>query len=207
MLMASMAGSENPSYSDGTTATAASAYRFTISASLRSDTNRTASLRPIRSGSSPRVGLSARGRPMIVSSALRPPARSSGQRLQQVGHPLHRHVRRGGRDQAVRRPGRSTSGIGRNTSGSTPTGTTVIRSGGTRWSRLTSVFEDPDTVSTSGRRLATRVCILVKEYQRFFPKRSWRVLAWAISRRRSTVIGWWMVAMSGRPARRTPHIP
>ena len=107
----------------------------------------------------------------------------------------------------IRSRRRGTSGSGRNTSGSTPTGTTAIRSFATWWSRLMSSREDSDTVSTRGRRRATRVCILVKEYQRRFPKRARAFGACATSRRRSTVMGWWIVAMTGRPAHCIRHSP
>ncbi len=63
---------------------------------------------------------------------------------------------------------RSTPGIGRNRSWSTPTGTTFIRSGWTWWSATMSVSEFSDTVSTRVMRFATWVCILVKAYQRAF---------------------------------------
>ena len=102
----------------------------------------------------------------------------------------------------ISRPGtRLRPGRGENRSGSTPTGTTCRRSIGTRWSRQTSAREDSDTVTTRSRRRATRVCIRVKAYQRRLPNRSPKVRAWASSRRRSTVMGWWTVASTGQPPR------
>ena len=90
----------------------------------------------------------------------------------------------------IRRPGtRDTPATGRNSSGSTPTGTTWIRSRGTWWSRWMSRLDDSETVMTRVMRLATWVCIRVKEYQRRLPKRSRRVRACSISSLRSTVIG------------------
>ncbi len=102
----------------------------------------------------------------------------------------------------ISRPGmRATSSSGRNSSWSTPTGTTCMRSRGTWWSVWMSSKEFLDTVMTRLMREATRVCILVKAYQRALDRR-WRVVSeCSISRRRSTVMGWWMVASTGRPMR------
>ena len=100
------------------------------------------------------------------------------------------------------RPGtRRTSGTGRNSSGSTPTGTTWMRPGSTRWSAAMSPADDSDTVMIRGIRLATWVCILVKAYQRRLPNSSQRVRACSISSFRSTVIGWWMVDRMGNFSR------
>ena len=67
----------------------------------------------------------------------------------------------------MRRPGmRCTPGIGLNSSGSTPTGTMAMRSRGTPWSLWMSSKLFDDTVTTRFIRLATRVCMLVNEYQR-----------------------------------------
>ena len=67
----------------------------------------------------------------------------------------------------MRWPGRrSTEATGRNSSGSTPTGTMCIRSTGTLWSRWMSAKEFSDTVITRSMRRATAVCIRVKAYQR-----------------------------------------
>ena len=106
------------------------------------------------------------------------------------------------------RPGtRSTSGSGRKMSWSTPTGTTCMRSLGTPWSRWMSSSELPDTVSTRVMRWATRDCILVKAYQRALVNRSQVLRACSISRRRSTVMGWWTVASTGRPSRSMASSP
>ena len=97
------------------------------------------------------------------------------------------------------RPGmRATPGIGRNSSGSTPTGTIAIRSGATPWSRTMSAKLFSDTVTTRSTRWATRVCMFVNEYQRRSVSRLYGVAACSSSRRRSTVIGWWIVASSGK---------
>ena len=89
------------------------------------------------------------------------------------------------------RPGtRRTPGMGRNITGSTPTGTTWMCSGSTLWSAAMSTLDDSETVMMWFIRRATRLCILVKAYQRRMENDSHRVRAWAISRRRSTVIGW-----------------
>jgi hypothetical protein len=108
----------------------------------------------------------------------------------------------------INRPGmRSTPGSGRKMSWSTPTGTTWSRPGSTAWSAAMSVAEFCETVMTRVMRLATRVCILVKAYQRALEKRSHVVRACSISRRRSTVMGWWMVASTGRPIRSMARRP
>ena len=54
------------------------------------------------------------------------------------------------------------------------------------------------TTMMRGIRRATRACILTKEYQRPTLIRLRRVGACSISRRRSTVIGWWIVTTVGR---------
>ena len=72
---------------------------------------------------------------------------------------------------------------------------------GTWWSRWMSSREFSDTVMTRFMRLATRVCILVKAYQRPLFHRCQPFSACSISSRRSTVMGWWMVATTGRPSR------
>ena len=66
---------------------------------------------------------------------------------------------------------RCTSSSGRNSSWSTPTGTTCMRSRGTPWSVWMSSNEFCDTVMTRVIREATRVCILVNPYQRALEKR------------------------------------
>ena len=93
---------------------------------------------------------------------------------------------------------RWTLGIGANRSGSTPTGTMKSFSGLTPWVRQMSSKEFCDTVMIRWSRWATRVCILVKAYQRLFDQRWPRVSACSISMRRSTVIGWWIVPSTGQ---------
>src|SRR5215204_5807543 len=60
----------------------------------------------------------------------------------------------------------ATSGSGRNNSTSTPTGTIAMRDGSTWWSATMSLKEFSDTVMTRWSRLATRLCMVVNEYQR-----------------------------------------
>ena len=60
----------------------------------------------------------------------------------------------------IRRPGTgTTSSMGRNTVWSTPTGTTVMRSGSTPIWAAMSVRDDCDTVRMAGSRRATRTCM------------------------------------------------
>ena len=61
---------------------------------------------------------------------------------------------------------RLISGLGTNSSGSTPTGTMCMRWGSTLWSVTMSLKEFSDTVITRARRRATSVCMSVKAYQR-----------------------------------------
>ena len=108
----------------------------------------------------------------------------------------------------MRRPGTgATDGNGRNRSTSTPTGTIAMRLGSTRWSWTMSWNELSDTVTTRAMRLATRVCMAVNEYQRRSVSRLYRPSACSISRRRSTVMGWWMVEITGSPARSIASSP
>ena len=76
-----------------------------------------------------------------------------------------------------------------------------MRLGSTSWSRAMSWNEFSDTVTTRAMRLATRVCMLVNEYQRRSVSRLYQPSACSISSRRSTVMGWWMVLSTGRPSR------
>jgi hypothetical protein len=78
--------------------------------------------------------------------------------------------------------------------------------GWTRKSRQMSSREDRDAVRIGPHRRATRACIRTKEYQRHLDSRD-RPRAAASSIRRSTLIGWWMLVTSGRPARRSPSSP
>ena len=72
----------------------------------------------------------------------------------------------------IRPRSRATPARGRNTSGSTPTGTTTSFSGEILWSRQMSSCEDCETVSIRCSRCATLVCMAVKEYQRLLANRS-----------------------------------
>ena len=138
--------------------------------------------------------LSSRGRPMMTSSTWRS-VRSLATASSRYFRPF---MATSALAVVTMRPGeRSTLGMGRNRSGSTPTGTTWMRSGFTRWSVAISVADDFETVITRGIRRATRVCIRVKAYQRRLPNSSQRVRACWISNLRSTVMGWWMVDRMG----------
>src|SRR5581483_12027859 len=122
--MASMAGSEKPSYSEGTTATDASLYSSTMRSWLTPLMNVTAPSSPRRSM---RLGmlLPSRGLPMITSSASRSvgtlaTASRSGTSPLRATSALA---------VVMMRPGtRSTWGSGRKWSVSTPTGTIDMRS-------------------------------------------------------------------------------
>ena len=60
-----------------------------------------------------------------------------------------------------------------------------------------SLIEFSLTTTMRGICRATRACILTKEYQRPTLIRLRLVGACSISRRRSTVMGWWSVTMVG----------
>ncbi len=104
----------------------------------------------------------------------------------------------------TRRPGTGrTSGSGVNSSTSTPTGTTAMRSGSTLWSATMSLKEFSDTVMIRFSRRATSVCMSTKLYQRRSVSFLYQLSAASISRRRSTVIGWWIVPSTGMPSWRS----
>ena len=98
----------------------------------------------------------------------------------------------------ISRPGtRRTSGSGRNSSGSTPTGTSRMRSSGTPMSVWMSWIEFSLTTTMRGSREATRPCIFTNEYQRPTERRLRRFGACSISSMRSLVIGWCSVTIVG----------
>ena len=99
---------------------------------------------------------------------------------------------------ATMRPG--TRGLvgGRNTS-STPSGMTWRSAGSTPKSLTMSRRLDSETVRILPTLRATLPCIFTKPYQRRRPSFLRRVVAVSRSMRRSKVIGWWMVVISGRP--------
>ena len=110
---------------------------------------------------------------------------------------------------AMIRPGTRAASRGRNTRVSTPSGMTRTRSGGTLKSRQMSRWDEADTVISGpdrARRRATRACIRTNPYQRRRENRSSGPRA-ARSMRRSTLIGWWMLATSGSPSRPRPSSP
>ena len=145
-----------------------------------------------------------RGRPMTMSSTSRSvrslaTASSSGTRPF-IGTSLD--------EVTISRPGRgSTSGRGRNTVWSTPTGTTVMRSGRTPiWAEM-SVREDSETVTIAGRRRATRSCIRRKPNHRWVVAHCQGLVTWASASWRSTVIGWCRVVSRGHPSSSIPSMP
>ena len=111
---------------------------------------------------------------------------------------------------ATIRPG-SLAARGWNRRVSTPSGMTRTFASGTRKSRQMSSREDWDAVRIVPQRRATRACIRTKEYQRRLASRdrdNWgSPLAAASSIRRSTLIGWWMLVTSGKPALASPSSP
>ena len=116
---------------------------------------------------------------------------------------------------AMIRPGTRAPSRGRNTRVSTPSGMMCTSSGRTRKSRQMSRLDDSDTVISGlvpgapgclATRRATRACIRTNPYQRRLDSARSRP-ADARSMRRSTLIGWWMLATSGSPSRRTPSSP
>ena len=112
--IASTAGSENPSYSDGTTATSASAYSSTMRSVVTPCTNRTAPCNPSRSMIGG-IRLFFFGLPMITSSASLRSVRTLASASSSTDRPFM------GMSELVvviSRPGtRAMSGIGRNSRG------------------------------------------------------------------------------------------
>src|SRR5271157_3870290 len=206
--MCSTAGSENPSYSDGTTAVSALASSVESASSLSPWVNVTRSARDswAASRSVAGAGLPTMIRCASVSVTSLPTARSS------VAVPLSGESALA---TATIRPGTRAPSRGRNTRVSTPSGMMCTCSGRTRKSRQMSRLDDSDTVISGtvpdapgclATRRATRACIRTNPYQR---RRDSAVSqpAAARSMRLSTLIGWWMLATSGSPRRRTPSKP
>ncbi len=199
--ISSTAGRLNPSYRLGTTPTSALPNSSTSAVSDTPATKRTAPSRPSRSIAASAVPPTF-GRPTTTSSTSRSvrslaTASSSGTRPLSGTSALA---------VATIRPGTRGSAGGPKTAGSTPTGTTVSRSGGTRKSRTMSTRLFWLTVRIAGSRRTTRPCMLRNEYQRsvlsFFNRR-----AAARSCRRSSVIGWCSVASTRKPARWSSSSP
>ena len=106
------------------------------------------------------------------------------------------------------RPGTGvTPSSGRKTVWSTPTGTTVIRSGATPICAAMSVREFCDTVTTAGRARATRTCIPRKPNQRRVVKVCHGFVVWDRASWRSTVMGWCRVVSRGHPSATMPSMP
>ncbi len=106
------------------------------------------------------------------------------------------------------RPGTGvTSSKGRNTVWSTPTGTTVIRSGATSIWATMSWREFCDTVTTAGSARATRTCMPRKPNHRLVVKRCQGFVVCERASWRSTVIGWCSVVSSGHPSETMPSMP
>src|SRR5579863_3168106 len=200
--MCSTAGSENPSYSEGTTAIAALASRAEKASSSSPWVNVTRSARD--SWAANRL-VAAAGRPTTTrctsrSVATLPTACSS------VGKPLRAESALA---TAMIRPGTRSVPRGRNLRVSTPSGTIRTRSVGTPKSRQMSFWAEADTVISGpalATRRATRACIRTKPYQRRRDSRS-SPRSEARSICRSTVIGWWMLVTSGSPSRPRPSMP
>src|SRR5215470_8549336 len=193
--MCSTAGSENPSYRDGTTATWALAASSASSASLMPCANRTLSPRA-SSAASRSVGPPGLGLPITTSRTSRsvaslPNARSS------VATPLIGES--AALATAITRPRTRGAGRGWNRRVSTPSGMTRTLPGVTPKSRQMSVAEDWDAVRIVPHRRATLACIRTKLYQRHLESLL-SPFAAATSMRRSTLIGWWMLVTSGIPA-------
>jgi hypothetical protein len=110
-------------------------------------------------------------------------------------------------DTATIRPGTRGTVGGRKVRVSTPIGTTRMMSGLTLKSRTISAAELVDTVTSDDIRRATRPCIRVNMYQRRLPSRCRKFGALAISTTRSTLTGWWTVAISGSPALASDNMP
>ena len=202
--MCSTAGSENPSYSDGTAAVSAlaSSAENASSSSPWVNVTRSASDSWAASRSVAGAGLPTMIRCASVSVTSLPTARSS------VAIPLSGESALA---TATIRPGTRAASRGRKSRVSTPSGMMCTCSGRTPKSRQMSRLDDSDTVISGApgcraSRRATRACIRTNPYQR---RRESAVSGPAAARsmRRSTLIGWWMLVTSGSPSRRTPSIP
>lgn len=185
--MASAAGSEKPSYREGTQATSADRTRSTSSASVMPLTKDTAPSRPYFSMAAATGPPSAR-LPTTTRWAAGFSVRTLASASTRKTSPLRGTS---ALDVVTMRPGTSaTEGSGEKRSVSAPMCTTRIRSWRTpRWSTI-SWREVPETVSTDGRRRATRFCIRVNAYQRRTEARRFQSGAASISSCRSTVMGW-----------------
>ena len=200
--MCSTAGSENPSYSEGTTATSALASRAENASSSRPWVNVTRSARYSWAASRSVAGA---GRPTMTRCASRS-VTSLATACSRVAVPF---IAESALATATIRPGTRAACRGRNTRVSTPSGMIRTRSGGTLKSRQMSRWDEADTVISGpdrARRRATRACIRTNPYQRRRESRPSGPRA-AISMRRSTLIGWWMLATSGSPSRPRPSSP
>ena len=200
--MCSTAGSENPSYSEGTTAISALASRAENASSFSPWVNVTRSARDNWAASRSVAGA---GRPTMTRCASRS-VDSLATACSRVEVPF---IAESALATAMIRPGTRAASRGRNTRVSTPSGMTRTRSGGTLKSRQMSRWDEADTVISGpdrARRRATRACIRTNPYQRRRDSRSRRPRA-ARSIRRSTLIGWWMLATSGSAGRLRPSRP
>lgn len=196
VAMASAAGSEKPSYSDGTHATWAPRTRSTSSSSLMPLTKSTAPPSPYRSMAAA-TGPSSARLPTTTRCASGCSVRSFASASTRWTRPLSGTS---ALEVVTIRPGTSgTDGSGENSPVSAPMCTTCTRSSRTpRWSTI-SWRELPETVSTDGSRRETRFCIRVKPYQRRTDARRFHPCAASSSSCRSTVMGWWIVVTSGAP--------
>src|SRR5947209_791812 len=200
--MCSTAGSENPSYSEATTAISALASSSASASSDRPWVNRTRSPRDswACSFSLADPGLPTTIRCASVSVTSLAIARSS------VATPLSGESELA---TATIRPGTRGAGRGWNTRVSTPSGMIRTFCGRTPKSRQMSSRDEEDTVSSgacSETRRATRACIRTNPYQRRLDSRA-IPRASESSIRRSTLIGWCTLVTSGSPSRGTPSSP
>ena len=206
VAMASAAGSENPSYSEGTQAICAPAHQvdeFGVADALDEVDG---AFEPVPRRWPRRPGPSSGALADDDQVRVGVLGADLGERLDEVDQALERDVRAGGGDDPAGYLGHGgvrgeQPGVGADRArrgrrpGRTP-----------RWSTI-SRREEPETVSTDGSRRATRFCIRVKPYQRRTEARRCQSGAASSSSCRSTVIGWWMVVTSGEPTRSRPSRP
>ena len=196
VAMASAAGSEKPSYREGTQATAARADQvdeFGVGDALDELDGAFEAVALDGLGDRPVVGALADDDEVGVGVL----GAHLGERLDEEDQALEGHVRAGGGDDPAGHLGhrgvrREEVGVGADVDDVDAVLATP------RWSTI-SWREVPETVSTDGRRRATRFCMRVKAYQRRTEAAAPEPSAASSSNCRSTVMGWWMVVTSGAP--------
>ena len=183
--MCSIAGSENPSYSEGTTAISALASRAENAWSSSPWVNVTRSAMDSWAASRSVAGV---GRPTMIRCTSRS-VTSLATACSKVAVPLRAESALA---TAMIRPGTRAACRGRNRRASTPSGMTRTRSGGTLKSRQMSLLAEADTVISDPDRAiwrATLACIRTNPYQRRRHNLSSGPTE-ARSMRLSTLIGW-----------------